>query len=280
MIKRILVALDQDADTPVAVDYAFDTAHRNRAEVTGLAVVDVNRIEDTSSGGGIGSMYYAEKLREKLTVKTRIRAQELVKEFSDASEAEHIPYQVDVKEGVPSDEIVEDLRYHDILFIGNNPHFFYGHPDQTTTTLGHVVQKCVAPVVIVPDERKRIKTAILGYDGSVPSVRAMQRFAQLAPFGRDITIHIVSISAGSDHAAAEMKTVHASAFLKQHGFETMSVTLHGNKPVEHILNYAEQKGAELIIAGAHSVSRMQRMAFGSTTASLVEDGRFVLFLER
>ncbi len=280
MIKRILVALDQDADTPVAVDYAFNAAHRNGAEVTGLAVVDVNRIEDTSSGGGIGSMYYAEKLREKLTVKTRIRAQELVKEFSDASEAQHIPYQVDVKEGVPSDEIIEDLRYHDILFIGNNPHFFYGHPDQTTTTLGHVVQKCVAPVVIVPDTRKKIKTAIFGYDGSAPAVRAMQRFAQMAPFGRDITIHVVSISSKNDHAASEMLTTHAGEFLQRHGFETVGVCLYGNKPIEHILNYAEQKNAELIIAGAHSVSRMKRIAFGSTTASLVEDGRYVLFLER
>ena len=141
MVKRILVALDQDADTPVAIDFAFDIAHRTLASVTGLAVVDINRIEDTSSGGGIGSMYYAEKLREKLTAQTRLRAQELIEEFSHASDEEHIPYEVEVREGAPSDVIVEELKYHDLLLIGNNPHFFYGHPDEKTNTLAHVVKK-------------------------------------------------------------------------------------------------------------------------------------------
>ena len=78
MFQRILVALDQDADTPVAMDYAFDIAHRYLTSVTGLAVVDIDRIDQSSFGGGIGSMHYAEKLREKLTARTRKRAQELV----------------------------------------------------------------------------------------------------------------------------------------------------------------------------------------------------------
>lgn len=280
MVKRILVALDQDADTPVAVDYAFDVAHRNIAEVTGLAVVDVDRIESTSSGGGIGSMYYAEKLREKLTNKTRIRAQELVDEFSHASKAEHIPYQIEVQEGTPSKKIIEELKYHDILFIGNNPHFFYGHPDQTTTTLGHVVKKCVAPVIIVPDNHSEITCAVLAYDGSNPSVKALQRFAQLSPFGRSVVIHVVSICDTKKDAEAEMKARQATKYLERHGYEANAVTLHGDKPHRHILSYAEQMGAELIIAGAHSVSMMHKLAFGSTTETLVEDGRFVLFLDR
>lgn len=280
MVKRILVALDQDADTPVAVDYAFDVAHRNIAGVTGLAVVDVDRIESSSSGGGIGSMYYAEKLREKLTNKTRIRAQELVDEFSHASEAQHIPYQIEVKEGAPSEKIIEELKYHDLLFIGNNPHFFYGHPDQTTTTLAHVVKKCVAPVIIVPDKHSEITCAVLAYDGSDPSVKALQRFAQFSPFGNNVRIHVVSVCDTKKDADAEMKARNACKYLESYGYEAKPITLHGDKPVRHILGHAEQVGAELIIAGAHSVSMMHKLAFGSTTESLVKDGRFVLFLER
>lgn len=280
MVKRILVALDQDADTPVAVDYAFDVAHRHSAEVTGLAVVDINRIEGTSSGGGVGSMYYANKLREKLTEQTRKRAQELVHEFSHASEEQHIPYQIDVREGAPSEQIIDDLKYHDILFIGNNPHFFYGHPDETTTTLGHVVKKCVAPVVIVPDHYSEITCAVLGYDGSTPAVRALQRFAQFQPFGSNIEVFVVSVCNTKHEAEAEMMAHHASEYLKMYGYDAHPVTLHGKRPVEHILGYAEQKGAELVVAGAHSVSMMHKLAFGSTTEELVNDGRFVLFLDR
>ena len=280
MLKRILVALDQDADTPIAVDYALKVAHKKKAAVTGLAVVDVDRIEETSSGGGIGSMYYAEKLKEKLTNQTRIRAQELVEEFSHASEEKHIPYQVEVREGIPSDQIVEEQKYHDLLFIGNNPHFFYSHPDQTTTTLGHVVQKCVAPIIIVPSEFKKIKRAVLGYDGSTPSVRALQRFAQMSPFGHDVEVFVVSVNEGRNSANSEMLSLHACNYLQAFGYKASHATLQGGKPVQHILNYAQQQNAELIIAGAHSVSKMRRLAFGSTTETLVNDGRFVLFLDR
>ena len=280
MVKRILVALDQDADTPVAVDYAFDVAHRYAAEVTGLAVVDIDRIEGTSSGGGIGSMHYANKLREKLTRKTRQRAQELVHEFSHASEEQHIPYQTDVREGGPSEQIIHELKYHDILFIGNDPHFFYGHPSETTTTLSHVVKKCVAPVVVVPDRYNEITCAVLGYDGSVPAVRALQRFAQFRPFGSNIEVYVVTVCASKDEAEADMMSHHASEYLKVFGYDAHAVTLHGKRPVEHLLGYAEQKGAELVVAGAHSVSMMHKLAFGSTTEQLVKDGRFVLFLER
>ncbi len=280
MIKRILIALDQDADTPVAVDYAFGVAHRSLAEVTGLAVVDTDRIEESSSGGGIGSMYYAEKLREKLTDRTRKRARELIEEFSHASAEENIPCQVVVKEGAPSDQIIEEQKYHDLLLIGNNPHFFYGHPDQTTTTLGHVVKKCVAPVIIVPDKYCTITNAVLAYDGSLPAVRVMQRFAQMSPFGNGFTVHVLTVCDKKNDAEAEMKTHHACEYLRDFGYEAHPVTLHGERPIRHILAYAEQEGAELIIAGAHSTSMIHKLAFGSTTEKLVDDGRFILFLER
>ena len=280
MIKKILVALDQDADTPVAVDYAFDVAHRNLAAVTGLAVVDLKRIQESSTGGGIGSMHFANKLREKLTIQTRTRAQELVEEFSHASEEHNIQYEIDVREGAPSVQIIEELKYHDLLFIGNNPHFFYGHPDETTTTLGHVVKKCVAPVIVVPDRHTEITCAILAYDGTGPSIKALQRFAQMSPFGNEVKVFVVSVCASKKDAESERMAFRASEYLKTYGFAAKPITLHGGKPVEHILGYAEQKKAELIIAGAHSVSMMHKLAFGSTTESLVKDGRFVLFLER
>lgn len=225
-------------------------------------------------------MHYAEKLRDKLTARTRKRAQELVESFSHASEEQHIPYQINVKEGGPSDEIVEALRYHDLLVIGNDPHFFYGHPDQTTTTLAHVVKKCVAPVIIVPDRYIEIESAILAFDGSLPAVRAMQRFAQMSPFGQNMEVHTVSICTKKHAAEAEMLAHHASEYLKTYGFDAYPATMIGGDPAHDILGYAEQKKAQLVIAGAHSVSKVRKLAFGSTTESLVNDRRFVLFLER
>src|SRR5690606_34691687 len=83
MIKKILLALDSDSDTPVALRYAIEIAQRYDAEITALAVIDLGGIEAESRGGGIGSMYYGEKLRESLTEETRQKAQELIREFEE-----------------------------------------------------------------------------------------------------------------------------------------------------------------------------------------------------
>ena len=87
MIKRILVALDPDSDSLVATQYAIRIARETGASITGLAVVDTHMIESSSRGGGIGSMYYAEKLRENLTQETRDHARKLIADFERFTEA-------------------------------------------------------------------------------------------------------------------------------------------------------------------------------------------------
>ena len=280
MIRRILVALDPDADTPVAIDYAFAIARRYGTEVTGIACVDTERIEDSASGGGIGSMHYAEKLREKLTNQTRKRAQELIADFEEASTEAKIRYADEVKEGAPSESIIEDMRFHDLLIIGKEPHFFYGHPDQKTTTLAHVVKDTVGPVVIVPDVYREVTRVVISFDGSTPSARAMQRFAQMKPFGSDIDVHLVTVYEKREKDRAELLLDYARQYLEAHGFKARPSALKGDKPFENIMAHADQVDASLIVAGAHSVSKVKKLAFGSTTETLIKKGNYPLFLDR
>src|SRR5690554_2274275 len=145
MIKKILLALDSDSDTPVALRYAIEIAQRYDAEITALAVIDLGGIEAESRGGGIGSMYYGEKLRESLTEETRQKAQELIREFEELIAGSGVRHTKVVKEGVPYDRIIEDAKYHDLLVIGREPHFFYSRPKQYTKTLAAVVEDTVSP---------------------------------------------------------------------------------------------------------------------------------------
>ena len=106
MIKKILVALDADTDTPVATRYAADIARRHNAEVTGLAVVDMGSIEASSRGGGIGSMYLMEKLQENLTAEARSVARQLTGEFNAAMKDSGVGFDAQVEEGVPFERSV------------------------------------------------------------------------------------------------------------------------------------------------------------------------------
>ena len=280
MIQNILVALDPDEDTPVAIDYACSIAHQRDASVTGIAVVDTRRIEKQSSGGGIGSMYYAEILKEKWTEQTRKTARQLIADFQDASQEAEVKSRYLIREGRPADCIVDEMRFQDVLVIGNVPHFFYVHPDEQTTTLTQIVKNGVGPVLIVPDKKVDISSVLIAYDGSYASARAMQRFCQSQPFGNDMPVEIINIYATGEQDHSDILLIKARDYVASWGFSVDTVSMGGTNHYDLIMQHADTIQANMIVAGAHSVSRMSQLAFGSTTASLVESGEKILFLER
>ena len=280
MIQNILVALDPDEDTPVAIEHACAMAHLYGGVVTGMTVVDLKRIEKRAYGGSIGSMYYGEKLKEKWTEQTRDIAQTLISSFSDASIEANISFRYAMKEGIPSDRIISEMRYHDLLIVGNTPHFFYVHPDEETTTLVRIVKKSVAPVLVVPDKKVDLSCVLVAYDGSTPSARAMQRFCQLKPFGVDLPVHIVNVYARGEEDHSGLLLTEARDYMRSWGFDSHVAGLCGEDPHHHLLHYSEQVQAGCIVAGAHSVSKVSQLAFGSTTDSLIHNGSHLLFLER
>lgn len=278
MIKRILVALDPDSDTPVAIHYAADIARRYGAEVTGLAVVDLENISADTRGGGIGSMYYAERLRENLTEETRAKARALTQAFEEALQGTGIEHSNTVAEGVPFQRIVEDMKYYDLLVIGRTPHFFYHDPSKRTETLARVVQETVAPAFVVGTEYEPVDRVLIAYDGSTASARALQSFVNLMPFGSDHEVELLSVW-DEDESDAELMLRLAQSYLKAHGFDARTTSLSGSNPARQIAEYARTSNADVVVAGARVVSKLRRFAFGSTTASLLESCPRPLFVQ-
>lgn len=277
MIKRILVALDPDTDTTVATRYAIEIAQRYDAEVTGLAVVDLGNIESGARGGGIGSMYYAEKLRDRLTEETRTKANELVQAFEEVMSETDVRFNDRVREGVPFERILEDMKYHDLLVVGDDPHFFYSRPKKRTDTLARVVKETIAPTLVVEDRYEPVQRVLVAYDGSDAAAHTLQRFIHLQPFGTDIDLRVLSVY--EDNASeAELYLDLACGYLEAHGFKAKVSALQGDKPHELIIQQAVDFKANVIVAGAHAVSKLRQFAFGSTTASLLETCPVSLFL--
>ena len=124
------------------------------------------------------------------------------------------------------------------------------------------------------------ENVLIAFDGSAASARAMQRFCQCQAFGKKGALHVVHVFADGEEAYSEMLLTKARKYISDWGYTVYSASLKGDKHYEHIMQYAEHVDAGVIVAGAHSVSKMTKMVFGSTTASLVKNGERVLFLER
>jgi len=282
MIKRILVALDPDSDTPVATRYGIELAKRFKASLSGLAVIDTKHIATESGGGGIGTIYFSEMLERHLSSEAIETARRLTETFEQAVEEADIEHANWVKSGVPFERIIEDMKYHDILIIGRKPHFFYNRPERKTKTLAQVVKRGIIQVLVAGDEYIDIKKVMIAHDGSDASASTMQRFAQLQPFGNDIHIDVVHVRLSEsehDHSESELRLHLAVTYLKSHGFNDIrEVSLEEGPPDGRLLKFISQNDSNLVVAGAHSVSAIRRIAFGSTTSAFLEDSPVPVFL--
>ncbi|MBC12931.1 MAG: universal stress protein UspA [Rhodothermaceae bacterium] len=282
MTQRILVVLDPDSDTPVATDTAIDIARLTGGEVTGLAFVDKDSIGNDAAGGGIGSMYFAERLREQLTEETREKAKDLIAAFTARVEAQGVAHSGDrVGEGELVKSLLDEMRTHDLLVAGRESHFYYAEPERRTHTLGKVLQDAAAATLIVGTERPIVRRVAVAYDGSGPSARAMQKFAHLAPFGTDLDVEVVHVRGGSeaDVLASDRLRQDAAAYLRAHGFERVTTTaIESSDPANRICELAQGDRADLVVSGAFAKKGFRKMLFGSSATKLLEQATVPLFL--
>lgn len=284
MIKRILVALDPDADTPVATETAIRIATRCGATLTGIALIDREAIDEDTAGGGIGSMYFAEKMRERITAETRVKAQALVQAFGeqvDAAGVEHTGDRVGEDGLVAS--LVDEMRTHDLLIAGRESHFYYKDPERRTHTMAKVVETGAAATLLVGAEEPHVRRVLVAYDGSTASSRTLQKFAHLSPFGLTIEVEIVHVRDGSADArlASDYLTGAARDYLVAHGYTTVHTTgLEGSKPADAILEHAATTHADLIVSGAYAKTGVKRWLLGSSATTLLEKATLPLFLYR
>jgi nucleotide-binding universal stress UspA family protein len=120
-----------------------------------------------------------------------------------------------------------------------------------------------------------MKTIVLGYDDSDPAKRALERAAELArAFGAKVIVTSVATMlvgrAGGPVDPADppeehkRELVHAASFLTEHGVEGEFDLALGD-PASHIVELAEQRGADLIVVGTHEPSVLERLLGLSVT---------------
>lgn len=282
MIKRILVALDPDDDTPVATNYAIRLAKRFDASLTGLAVIDTGNIPTNIGVGGFGAEYYGQEVKENLSAETREIADNLIREFHRMVEKAGVNLRTIKREGTSWRQIIDEMKYHDLLVVGRDSRFFYNEPYRNTDTLAQVVRGGVAPALVVTDEYRDIEKVLIAFDGSNPSARSLKSFVHLLPYGKDIDIDLLYVCEKSKKQELELASSilgKASTYLRDHNFNYINQTiLEKGTAADEILKYQEEKNPDLVLLGAHSVSALRRAAFGSTTHELITKSKGPLFL--
>lgn len=284
MIKRILVVLDPDDDTPIATQTAISISKRHDAQVTCLALVDKEAILADSTGSGIGGYAYAERLRQSLTDEVRAKANELLRTCIERLEQAGVRHSGDrVSDDGLLTSLVTAMRTHDLLIAGRESHFYYHDPEKRTHTMAKVVEQGAAATLLVGHDLPEVQHVTVSYDGSSAAARALQKFVHLMPFGSDITVELLHVRGESNEAKLESEALLTSAkdYLDAYGYASVVATsLDGGKVGDRIIAYANPDSTDLLIAGAYTKTGIKRMIFGSLATFLLDNATVPLFLYR
>ena len=178
MIKRILVGLGGTAYTPFAIARSIELAQQHGAELTGVTVVDVDRLSCIGPVPLVALANSWELRKFRLQV-----AQEHVEEATDRLVSSccniGVTYEVRQEEGNPFDLMASCARYHDLMVFGLKSLFEHEVVHDPHDVLVRLVAEGVRPLLAVSADARPIRRVRIAYSGSMESAKTMKWFVQL-----------------------------------------------------------------------------------------------------
>ena len=269
MLRQILIPLDSSAYTDAALEYGCLIAKQYGATVTGLAVLDILGIEDEIGPISYPGLYHAIRMQEPREKEARAYIQELLHKFEQKCQQCGIAYTQSEHQGIPSRHILNESIFHDLVIIGFRTYFDFIPNQRSGRSLEKILDHAVTPLLVVPDtfhwKEETIKT-LIAFNGSLPAVRALQRFAELAS-GTDYEITL--LMSDKDEQVANFYLSRAKAYLHAHTLENVK-TVWTRQDIIEVIKSEYIDWADLVVAGTHSKKGLIDFMVGSVVKSLIK----------
>ncbi len=268
MIKRILLGLSGTPYTAVATQRAVEAARRFNAEVTGVTIVDTERLARVGPVP-LGAGTVARDMAKKRLEETCAKVAEAVEAFEATCREHGLSCRTVHEEGDPLDAFKAHARYHDINIVGLRGLLDYGVVDNSDS-IDDLFLRGVRPIVAVSSRFRTIGRVLIAYNGSMASAKAMRNFCQMRLWP-EATVRVAHF--GSDDPSAGALLNDAADYVRHHRYE---VDTHESSEDARtgILRQAHDWNADLIVLG----SLGKRRLLGHSVLDIVKRADLPLFL--
>lgn len=148
-----------------------------------------------------------------------------------------------------------------------------GHVGAHLETLVRSVHR---PIFVVNGEFTEPQTAMLAYDGSSCSQKALE-MVKASPLFAKMPIHVVHVAKDADQGLQLIGQ--AKAELESAGRQVVTKVLEGDAS-EALCQYQQAEGIDMTVMGAFSHNRLREMVFGSFTLKMLLNTNKPLLLLR
>jgi nucleotide-binding universal stress UspA family protein len=273
MIKRILVALSGTSCTPSAIAHGVELAKEHNAELSGVTVIDPNRLKDVGPVP-LGGAAAAHELGEHRMQLATEHIEESIAQFEKACGDAGVTNRILRETGDSAEKLLADWRYHDLTVIGLRGLFEYGVLHDHGHLVLDVIGEGLRPLLAVSEEYRPIRSAMVAYDGSPLAARAMKAFCML-DIWKPMPTTVVCFD-GEEGETDELLD-DAAAYLEAHTFAATKKRVE-EKPREAILETMDSCGADLLVMGAAKRTRLGRKLLGDTARYALENSTKPIFL--
>lgn len=267
MFKSALAAVDGSPISDSVAEMALALAKDHGVAIKALGVLDepgIRRREMVPPGGAA----FKDEREEAQLKEAHERLAAFLGSFAARCKQAAVACEAAEVRGVPSECIAEQSVEHDLILIGRQAHSPYEARDTERDTYRRLASISPRPILAVPAGYSGgVGDALVAYDGSQPSARAVQLFELLGLFGGR-RVRVVSIHKKRQRAQAEAGF--AARFLASHGRDVESVAIESDSDANDIL-MAEIETLKpcVLVMGCFGHAGLKELFFGTTTENLL-----------
>jgi nucleotide-binding universal stress UspA family protein len=275
MLRSLLVALDETPAGAAAIEFALRLAKIHNARLRGLAVIDRDFVAPPSPGRA-GAMFYKERADAARLAEARARDERLGRGFVETCARAGVGAESAIEDGAPLASLQAASNPHDAIVMGRDSDLHGEAADGCAATVRRLLKETPRPVIVVPAGAPAPKRALVAYDASIPSARALQLFALLG-MAAGLETHVLAVHA--DLATARGRAAEAAAYLAAHGTPAEAHGVDSKAdPADIVAAEIRARDAGLVAMGAYGHEGLRAALLGSFTTKLLASSPASLFV--
>ncbi|GAA3568805.1 universal stress protein [Marinobacter xestospongiae] len=283
-MKQVVGCIDGSRAAPAVCDYAAWASGRLDAPLTLFHVLDQDRYPaETDLAGSIG-LGTREHLLEELAELDQRRGKLALEQghhMLQAAEQRAQAFGVnDIHQRQRHGDLADSLLAIEdstrLLVMGLHGESSTDRDIHIGSQLETVLRQVHRPVLLVPDEYREPRSAMLAFDGSPTTRKGLEMLAQ-SPLFRGFSLHLVMVGADTNDQWEQLKQ--AEQVLAPLQTEIHLAIRPGD--VEQALHqYQQEHDIELMVMGAYGHSRIRQLFMGSTTTNMLKTSTTPLLVLR
>ncbi|MDQ1081750.1 nucleotide-binding universal stress UspA family protein [Pseudoroseomonas cervicalis] len=200
-----------------------------------------------------------------------------------AAAAGDLPHDTLRLEEAPEPALLQASALHDLVIIGRDSTIGQeANEEGLAPVIEHLLHRGARPLLVVPPRAEMRDhdpdgAVLVGYDASLPAMRALQLYALLKPEG-EVTAKIFTCD--EDRATAQAMAEEGATYLRRHGVEARALGVTGQHPADLLLAEAADSRPRLVVMGAYETSGLRSFLLGSATRKLLRELNCPIFVHR